>query len=474
MLHDVPWGHTSAHNICGPGVAPEEDMRKTLTDRTLSALKPADKGTRYEVRDAIVPGLLCRVTETGKRTFALQARFPGSTQPTRRAIGEYGVVTLDKARQKAREWIVYIAQGIDPAIREEEARQAELRKRANTFASVVEDYLRLQVIGPNPDKPRQRQGHEVAREFRTIFVSIWGERPITGITQGEILALIESVRDNGTAATLAAHGKNAKATSAPAPGQARNLLGYLKTFFAWAIERGTYGLESSPCAFIKGARVIGERQADDRTLSDAELIAFWQAANDTPYPHGPIYKLLLLTGLRLNEVADASWNEFDLDKKIWIIPAHRMKGKNGKARPHSVPLTADILTILASLPRFSRGEYLFSLTGGKSPVWITDRVKKRLDADMLKIMRSHDPDKVLPPWKNHHLRHTLRTRLDELRINGEISEAILSHKKPGIRGVYNHYEYFDEKRHALELWATRLRSLTQPQQNVVELAKARG
>jgi integrase len=183
-----------------------------------------------------------------------------------------------------------------------------------------------------------------------------------------------------------------------------------------------------------------------------------------------------LTGLRLNEVADAVWSEFDLAKGIWIIPAARMKGKNGKARPHSVPLTADILTILSELPRFNRGEYLFSSTSGESPVWINDKVKKRLDAGMLRAMQeaADDPAKVkLPPWKNHHLRHTLRTRLDELRINGDVSEAILAHKKSGIRGVYNHYEYFDEKRHALELWATRLRSLTQPQQNVVELARVR-
>ena len=86
-----------------------------------------------------------------------------------------------------------------------------------------------------------------------------------------MLGLIESIRDNGTAATLAAYGKGkkGKAEKAPAPGQARNLLGLLKTFFGWAIERGTYGLNSSPCEYLKAARIIGERQADDRTLTDA-------------------------------------------------------------------------------------------------------------------------------------------------------------------------------------------------------------
>ena len=121
--------------------------RENLTDKRLKALKPAANGERYEVRDSIVPGLLVRVTETGKRTFMLQGRFPGSTQPTRRAIGEYGAITLETAREKARDWIGLVKKGVDPAIAEQEARQAELRKRANTFAAVSEDYLRERVVG---------------------------------------------------------------------------------------------------------------------------------------------------------------------------------------------------------------------------------------------------------------------------------------------------------------------------------------
>jgi integrase len=144
-----------------------------------------------------------------------------------------------------------------------------------------------------------------------------------------------------------------------------------------------------------------------------------------------------------------------------------MKGRNDKARPHSVPLTADIMTILDSLPRFNRGEYLFSTTSGAGPAWVSDKVKRRLDAAMLENLGN------LPPWVNHDLRRTLRSRLSELRVNADVAEAVLSHVKPGIRGVYDRYEYMDEKRHALELWATRLRSIVQPQPNVVELAHRR-
>jgi integrase len=174
------------------------------------------------------------------------------------------------------------------------------------------------------------------------------------------------------------------------------------------------------------------------------------------YPFGPLYRVLLLSGLRLNEVADATWNEFDLAKGIWTIPASRMKGMNGKARPHSVPLTADILAVISSLPRFNGGPYLFSVTNGESAVLVSSTVKRRIDAAMLETLGS------LPAWTNHDLRRTVRSRLSELRVNADVAEAILAHVKPGIRGVYDRYEHLDEKRHALELWAKRLRDIIEP------------
>ena len=57
------------------------------------------------------------------------------------------------------------------------------------------------------------------------------------------------------------------------------------------------------------------------------------------YPFGKFFQLLLLTALRRNEAADARWSEIDLDAKLWVIPAERMKG--GAA--HAVPLVPDIM-----------------------------------------------------------------------------------------------------------------------------------
>jgi integrase len=195
------------------------------------------------------------------------------------------------------------------------------------------------------------------------------------------------------------------------------------------------------------------------------------------YPFGPAYRILMLTALRLNEVADASWSEFDLANRLWVIPASRMKAKESKARPHAVPITDDISALLKKLPRFKKGDHLFSANFGVTPVWIASVVKRRVDARMLRTLmamarkRGDDPLSVtLPPWKNHDIRRTVRTHLSRLKIAEEAREAVLAHVRPGIKAVYDVYDYFDEKREALELWAGRLRSIVDPPpSNVVPL-----
>src|SRR5262249_38232251 len=242
-----------------------------------------------------------------------------------------------------------------------------------------------------------------------------------------------------------------------------------------------YGLAASPCALLKPSSLIGEKAHGKRTLTDDELFALWRAAKRMPYPHGPVYQLLTLTALRLNEVARASWPEFGkLGDKVWVIPSERMKGKNSTAQAHAVPLTDDMLAILKALPRFKGGQYLFSTTFGKTPAWIGDKVKKRVDARMLRTLkamaRKRGDDSVdveLKPWTNHDIRRTVRSQLSRLKIAEEAREAVMAHVRPGIKGVYDLPDSVDEKLEALTQWAARLRTIVEPAPANVVALKAR-
>lgn len=431
---------------------PTEKVR--LTDQLVRNLKAAAKGKRYEVRDTDAPGLIVRVTETGTKTYMLKTRFPGSTNPTRRAIGDAKLVTLKAAREKVREWRALIGDHMDPQEVEEQRRQEEERQRDNTFAAVYADFKTYKLA-------KERKGDETARDIERDLRPKLGKRPIAKITDDEIAAIVK-----------------VKARTAPA--QARNLLTTAKRFFQWAIDQRGYDIRTNPAAGLKPSALCGEKIARHRILTDDELFAAWRAADRLGYPHGSVYKALILAGLRLNEAADAGRNEFDWHKRLWTIPAARMKGRDGKAREHIVPLTDDLGALFESLPTRVAGHFVFSTTGGKKPVWMSNKVKAAMDARMLRTLRAlarrrgEDASRVtLEPWVNHDLRRTVRSHLSRLKVAEEAREAVLAHVRPGIKGVYDKYDYLDEKREALELWAQRLRSIVEPPPaNVVSIQRA--
>jgi integrase len=317
-----------------------------------------------------------------------------------------------------------------------------------------------------------RKWKYVARVLRGSFGKTLKDRPIATIDRADILAIIKLKKKRH-------------------PAEARSQLAVVKSLFSWALDQ-SFGLERSVCSDIKPRAVIGEKNSRERSLNDDEITALWRAADQTPYPVGPIYKMLLLTGLRRNEVVRAEWSEFDLAKRTWIIPAARMKGRNvgsdgKKARAHLVPLTAQIIEILDTLPRFKHGDLLFTTTKGKSPLWMGSKVKDAIDIKMLEQLRAiaaergNDPTKIkLEEWVNHDTRRTVRSNLSALKVKQEVSEAILAHAKIGIVGVYDTYQYADEKREALEAWAARLHEMVTPPQpepvgdNVVDLRQKAG
>jgi integrase len=448
--------------------------QKALTDRTLKALKPAPAGKVEDYWDLGFRGFGVRVSETGRKTFVLAARYAGSPNPTRRKLGLYGPLTLEDAREKARSWLKLIEKGIDPQDDEKRQRVAEQRKRENSFTAVAEDFIAEKL-------PRERGAKQVELDLRRIFIPAWGGRPITEISDLDVLRII---KDRGKSA----------------PVRARNLLALLKRFFAWAIDQRVYEIHNSPCDRLKPKSIFGERVPRQRALDDAELSAFWRAVDRMPYPYGPIYKLLLLTGLRLNEVADASWSEFDpavvrairqssgqsavnwntIDEKHlrWVIPAARMKGKNSRARPHAVPLAPEVLRILETLPMLSSGDFLFSTSAGEKPTWIGTKIKKSVDALMLKELseqRGDDPRKVrLQHWTNHDLRRVIRSGLSRLRVAENVGEAVLAHTPPGIQKTYNVDDLFEQKAEALAKWAIYLKTITAPTpENVVPIGRKR-
>lgn len=422
--------------------------KQVLTDRRLRSLKPAAAGKRYIEWDTIVPALGVRATDKGTLTFVLVTRFPDSKHPTPRELGKYGAVTLEAARAKARLWLEMISKGIDPKREAERDQLERQRRRKNSFAAVAEDFIRREV-------KKKRRGAAMERDLRQEFIARWAERPVTEITQHDVLAVLDEVIDRG------------------APYQAHALFGHVRRLFNWAIGRGSYGLTASPCDRLKPSDAIGKRVARTRTLNDDELRVLWRASKRIGYPFGSMYRLLMLSGLRLTEVSDARWREFDFKQKLWIIPGERVKG----GQTHIVPLTEEMLGLLSKLPR-QDGEFLFSTTLGVRPISGFSKVKARLDQRMATIWRAlarieQRNYEAISPWRTHDIRRSMRTHLSALPVTDLVRELVIGHAKPGLHKIYDQHAYLDEKREALVLWGRRLMSIVEPPPtNVISLRAA--
>jgi integrase len=433
---------------------PRTTARRKLSAAFINALK-TPPGTRQVFYDTDPPCFALRTSGTAK-SYIIYVRLPGCKAPTRLALGDASKLSLAAARAKAREWLNLIEQGKDPRIVAQQALLAQQRAQRTTFIAVAEDFI--------ADKlPSERNGKRVECDIRRDLLPLWSGKPITEISDLDVLALVRAK----------------KAT----PAQARSLLGLAKRLFGWAIDQRSYGLTINPCANLRASKLVGEKAHSDRVLTDDEIFALWRCSGRIGYPYGAIYRLLLLTGLRLNEVADARWTELDIAKREWTIPAARMKGRTGHARPHMVPLTDDIMDIVGNLPRFTRGNFLFSSTSGASSVWMSSQLKARVDVRLRRTLRalarSRGDDlmgrEILPAWKNHDIRRSVRTQLSRLKIPEEVREAVLAHVRPGIAKVYDLHDYADEKREALRLWAARLHGIIAPQSaNVVSLRPSKG
>jgi integrase len=430
--------------------------REKLTDRKLTSSSIVPKEGHRDIWDTSTDGaglLGVRVSDSGRRTFVLMARFPRNPKnPTRVALGTYPTMTLADAREKASRWRKLIDAGKDP-------RDEEEKKKENSFRAVAEqfiDYIKRQKLRTAP---------VMEHRLRETFIAKWGGRYITEITADDVKCIIRKSVEDG------------------ARYQAFHHFALIRRLFNWAIGTDDYGLQVNPCDRLNSGDLIGERHARDRTLTNYELRALWRTTERMGYPYGQLYRLLALTGLRIGEACGAHWSEFDLKRREWTIPAARMKKVKGGAKPFMVPLTDKIIDIIDVLPRFKSGDFLFSHSHGRRPLkpnQFSD-VKERLDAIMLEELKQiatqagKDAKRVtLPDFVNHDIRRTVRTHLSALRIGEEVREAVLAHVRSGIKCVYDQHQYLEEKREALTLWNARLWAIVQPPpDNVVDIAKVR-
>jgi integrase len=390
-----------------------------LTIKSTDGLKLlAGKSDHIEFDDDIT-GFGIRLREGGSRTWIYQYRT-GSKQ-RRMVLGSAKSVPLALARDNAGKIAAKVALGGDPAMDKETAR----RDADNTVGALVDQYLEAR-----KSEWRRRSAAEVTRHL-TKHAKPLHRFPITAVTQRNVATLLGDV---------AAESGNVTSNRVRAS---------LYAFFGWVIREGIRLPEGNVIAYTN----TREEKSRDRVLNDAELKAIWNACLDDHF--GAIIKLLMLTGLRANEIQGLRWDELHDDQIV--LPSERTKNK----RAHIVPLSDPAKAVLDTIERRDR-KHIFGRddTGFQG----SSKAKPKLDA------RIAQDGKPLSQWTPHDLRRTVATRMAELGVQPHVIEAVLNHvsgHKSGVAGIYNRATYDREKREALNLWAEHLLAVIEGRKAVV-------
>jgi len=364
-------------------------MRRKLTQNLIDSLPTKPK--RYIVMDTVMPGLGVKVSPKGRKTFVAVGRW-NSDHPTRRSLGLCVSMTIEDAREATR--ALHSAAG---------SGTRSPRPAETTFGQLCWQFLK--------HIETQRRSHDVENGVKREFLPRWKDRPLHSVTRSDLLEVTDAAIARGS------------------PWAAHHAWANARRIFNFAIARGL--IEKSPCDRVRPRDVIGPKLPRQRVLTDDEIRSLWRASKTINYPYGPLWQILLITGQRKTEIAEARWVEIDTTSALLTVPPERFKSN----ATHIVPLSPLALSVMREMPQDQ--DRLFGSINGFS------KAKGRLDDAM-----GRPPHFVI-----HDIRRTVRTRLAALRVPHEVAEMVIGHGRKGLARVYDQHRYLNEMREALDAWS---------------------
>jgi integrase len=409
-----------------------------LTDTKLRALKAT--GERREVPDA--GGLVLRLSATGLMTWTLTYRVRGAgavagsrvgvlAGPKRRiTLGEYPTLGLAAARAKAAEVKMQARAGTDAG--------APLPILRSPVGLTVSELI-TRYVAEHLQRNAPRSSRSGEQKLRRHLEPSLGSRLVSELARSDLVELLERVR---VAKPAASSGRRSGGTlTRGGPGAAAELRKWARAMCQFAVEVGLR--PDNPFADVRNR---DRQRPRSRVLSMPELRAVWAATDFLPYPWGPWYRLLMLTGGRRGEWAMARWDWFDESMSRLEIPA--LSYKTGRSQV--VPLGGQARALVASLPRGAAGPYAFSTDDGVTPISGFSKAKAQLDH----LIGTHGS--AVAPWVVHDLRRSAATHMERIGIEPHVIEVCLGHVLKGVAGTYRHYGYLPEKADALQRWEDEL------------------
>lgn len=397
-----------------------------LSTRKIETEKAGD----VERRIADGQGLYLRIVPNGTKSFTFRYSYAGKRQSM--TLGTFPELSLARAREKAAACRGLLEEGKNPGVQAAVERQVKLD--AITVRELIDQFYEnwLKAHYKDPDQAK----HMLLAD--------------TGSMSNILVPDVQPVHITACVNKLVARGAKVGAN---------RLLTGLRKMFQYAVDQ--HMIQVSPVVLKKSAAGGREhsRKVHLRFEQLADLLKLLRSPpmNSTramSWQTSCALQLLILTGQRPGEIARMQWNEVDLEHGIWTIPAEFTKvPANGDHTIHLSKQALDLLKVIKAKTDASK-VHVFPSPQEK----YKDQPIRRhsLSETMLSLQRA----KIIKfSFCPHDLRRTFSSRMNELKQPPHVIEKILNHKMAGVMAIYNQYEYFPERREALQLWGDQVESL---------------
>lgn len=384
-----------------------------LTDIAIKAAKHGPKPIKlFDER-----GLFLLLQPSGGKLWRLKYRILGKEKKL--SLGVYPDVTLREARKRRDEARTLLANGADPASVKLEQTKSARRNAANTFKAIADEF-----IEKSAKEGRAAVTIKKTRWLLSLLEGDLGNRPITEITPADLLECLQKVEAKGHLET------------------ARRMRSFAGRVFRYAVA--TSRAAADPSNLLRGALVAPKVTHHSAILEPKAVGELLRAING--YQGQPLtciaLKLTPHVFVRPGELRRAEWQEFDLEKAIWTIPAEKMKMRD----PHVVPLSLQALELLESAKVISEGQqYVFSsLYPGNRPM-----SENTINASLRRLGYSGKE------MTAHGFRSMASTLLNESgKWSADAIERALAHKDGNAtRGAYHRGQHWNERVQMAQWWS---------------------
>lgn len=359
-------------------------------------------------------GLYLEIANSGAKRWTYIFRFAGKRR--QKGFGSFPDVSLKVARDKRREAEAMTRQGINPI---EANRPVAKPDRAATFGAVALDYIASQEPGWKNAKHRQQW----PSTLRTHAKAIW-DTPVNTIGVTDVQNILKPIW----------HKK---------PETAKRVRGRIEKVLGAATVLGLRSGHNPAAWHGNLEHLLGKQRKGPKrhqpAMPYAAAPSFLADLKDQDGLAARALELLIHTATRTSEVLNARWSEFDLEKRIWIIPAERMKA----GKEHRVPLTPQAMELLKSLA--GHRTFLFPGQSNSKPL---------SNMAMLMLLRRMEVDDITV----HGFRSTFRDWVGECTNEPrEIAEMALAHEVGSeVERAYRRGDALDKRRKLMERWSNYL------------------